>query len=43
MQYVTEVNTLFNIKHVMNEQDLTMSQVNVRDWYNKINQYDVPS
>ena len=43
MQYVNEENTLFNVKHVMNELDLAMPQANVHDWYSQINQYHAPS
>ena len=43
IDYVIEVNTPFNVKHVMNELDLAMSQVNVHDWYSRINQYGAPS
>ena len=43
MQYVNEVHTPFNVRHVMNEPDLVTSRTNAHDWYSKINQHDAPS
>ena len=44
MQNASEVNTLFDIKHAMNElDDPVMSSANLYDWYSHINQYDAPS